>query len=55
MSFYATFEKQVENFSHNVSANMIKNQHFTHITNLQPHTSTKDTSVRNYWKKSETR
>ena len=42
-------------FSHYVSARMIKNQNFTHIPNFQTHKFTQDPKVRNHHKNFVTR
>lgn len=47
-AFLKYIRKQVEQFSHNVSRRMIKNQHFTHVPNFVPQTSRHNPHQRNH-------
>ena len=54
-AFLRYIRKQVEQFSHNVSRRMIKNQFFTHVPNLAPRVSRLNPQQRNCRDNSQTR
>jgi hypothetical protein len=47
-AFLKYIQKQVEQFSHNVSRRMIQNQHFTHVPDFVPTVSRHDPRQRNH-------
>ena len=54
-AFLRYIRKQVEQFSHNVSRHMIKNQHFSHVPDYNPRTSHLDPRQRNHRDNCQTR
>ena len=54
-AFLRYIRKQVEQFSHNVSRRMIKNQHFTHVPTYNPTISHLDPRQRNHCDNFQTR
>ena len=54
-AFLLYIRKQVEQFSHNVSRRMIRNQHFSHVPNFEPSTSRLDPRQRNHRDNLQTR